>query len=134
MRCPVCGATDLVHETRDLVYVYKGRAVTVPAIAGEFCAACDEAVLGEEEARRYEDALRTHIQAVNRSVAPDVRRIRRKLGLNQRRAGEIFGGGVNAFSRYERGETEPPAALVQLLRLLDRHPELLDEVIAKEAA
>ncbi len=27
----------------------------------------------------------------------------------------IFGGGVNAFSRYENGKTKPPLALVKLL-------------------
>jgi HTH-type transcriptional regulator/antitoxin MqsA len=39
-----------------------------------------------------------------------------------------FGGGVNAFSRYENGKTKPPLALVELLKVLDRHPDLLDEV------
>jgi len=45
-------------------------------------------------------------------------------------AAEIFGGGVNAFSRYENGKTKPPLALIKLLKLLDRHPELLSEVRA----
>ncbi|HEX9174301.1 MAG TPA: type II toxin-antitoxin system MqsA family antitoxin, partial [Telluria sp.] len=40
----------------------------------------------------------------------------------------LFGGGVNAFSRYETGTTKPPLALVKLLKLLDRHPDLLAEV------
>ena len=40
----------------------------------------------------------------------------------------IFGGGVNAFSRYEKGKTKPPLALVKLFKLLDRHPNLLDEI------
>ncbi|MFZ4802726.1 MAG: type II toxin-antitoxin system MqsA family antitoxin, partial [Chlorobium sp.] len=30
--------------------------------------------------------------------------------------------------RYERGETRPPAPLVKLLKLIDRHPDLLDEM------
>ena len=54
--------------------------------------------------------------------------VRKKLALDQREAGEIFGGGVNAFSRYENGKTKPPLALVKLLKVLDRHPDLLDEV------
>ena len=49
-------------------------------------------------------------------------------------AAELFGGGVNAFSRYETGRTRPPLALVKLLGLLDRHPELLDEIKAMHAA
>jgi len=54
--------------------------------------------------------------------------VRKKLALDQREAGEIFGGGVNAFSRYENGKTKPPLALVKLLKVLDRQPDLLDEV------
>jgi len=50
--------------------------------------------------------------------------------LAQREAAEIFGGGVNAFSRYETGKTKPPLALVKLLKVLDKHPELLAEIRA----
>ena len=53
-----------------------------------------------------------------------------KLKLDQREAAEIFGGGVNAFPRYENGKTKQPLALVKLLKVLDSHPELLDEVKA----
>lgn len=68
-------------------------------------------------------------------LAPgEVRRIRKKLGLTQREAGEIFGGGIRAFSQYERGETRQGKSLDKLLRLLDKHPELLDEVRVREAA
>ena len=56
--------------------------------------------------------------------------VRKKLHLDQRQAAEIFGGGVNAFSRYENGKTKPPLALVKLLKVLDRHPELLEEIKA----
>jgi hypothetical protein len=38
------------------------------------------------------------------------------------------GGGVNAFPRYENGKTKLPLALVKLLKVLDRHPDLLDKV------
>ncbi len=33
-----------------------------------------------------------------------------------------------AFPRYENGKTKPPLALVKLLKVLDRHPDLLDEI------
>lgn len=56
------------------------------------------------------------------------------LGLSQREAGEIFGGGIRALSRYERGETRQGKALDKLLHLLDRYPDLLDESRVKDAA
>lgn len=54
--------------------------------------------------------------------------VRKKPALDQREAAEFFGCGVNAFSRYETGKTKPSLALVKRLKVLDRHPELLDEV------
>ena len=54
--------------------------------------------------------------------------VRKKLALDQREAAEIFGGGVNAFSRYENGKTKPPLALVKLLKVLERHPDLRAEI------
>ena len=54
--------------------------------------------------------------------------VRKKLALDPREAAEIFGGGVNAFSRYENGKTRPPLAPLKLLKVLDRHPDLMSEV------
>lgn len=48
-----------------------------------------------------------------------IAKIRKKLDLDQRQAAELFGGGVNAFSRYKNGKAKPPLALVKLqMRLL----------------
>ena len=62
---------------------------------------------------------------VDQEEAEELLRIRRKLGLIQKEAARIAGGGHNAFSRYERGQAKPLAAVINLFRLLDRHPELL---------
>jgi HTH-type transcriptional regulator/antitoxin MqsA len=37
-------------------------------------------------------------------------------------------GGVNVFSCYENGKIRPSLALVKLLKVLERHPDLLAEV------
>ncbi len=70
------------------------------------------------------------LQQVNAAIVDPsfIINVRKKLDLGQREAAEIFGGGVNAFSRYENGKTKPPLALVKLLKLLDRHLDLLSEV------
>jgi len=39
-------------------------------------------------------------------------------------------GGDHPFSRYENGKTKPPLALVKLLKVLDRHPDLLEAIKA----
>ena len=64
------------------------------------------------------------------AITPEnIKHIReKKLHLTQHEAAEFFGGGVNAFSRYERGETPISRPLSQLLHLLEAHPNLLDEL------
>lgn len=130
MKCPSCGAAELVHDTRDVPYTYKGEMTTIPAMTGDFCPACAEVVLDSAEADRYGSAVRAFNKQINASIVdPEfIVSVRKKLDLDQREAGEIFGGGVNAFSRYENGKTKPSLALVKLLKVLDRHPDLLDEV------
>ena len=58
----------------------------------------------------------------------EIRRIRRKLSLSQIAAARLTGGGHTAFSRYERGEATPLPAVINLFRLLDKHPELLSDL------
>jgi HTH-type transcriptional regulator / antitoxin MqsA len=132
MKCPSCGAAKLVHDTRDVSYTYKGESTFLPQVTGDFCPACDESILDASESRRTMELMSAFSKQVNASfVDPDfIASVRKKLDLDQREAGEIFGGGVNAFSRYENGKTKPPVALVKLLKVLDRHPELLGEVRA----
>jgi HTH-type transcriptional regulator/antitoxin MqsA len=101
-------------------------------VRGEFCPSCGECVLAAAESKRVSAAMLEFHKQVNASIVDPgfIRRVRKKLALDQRQAAEIFGGGANAFSRYENGKTKPPLALVKLLMLLDRHPKLLKEVQA----
>ncbi|MEQ1590762.1 MAG: type II toxin-antitoxin system MqsA family antitoxin [Thiobacillaceae bacterium] len=130
MKCPCCGAAEPIHDTRDLPYTYKGETTAIPAVTGDFCPACSEVVLGREQGDRYSELLGMFQRQVNAAfVDPDyIVKVRKKLDLDQREAAEIFGGGINAFSRYENGKTKPSLALVKLLKVLDRHPDLLNEV------
>ena len=84
----------------------------------------------KSESERVGSLMLEFNKQVNSSIVDPafIATVRRKLALDQREAGEIFGGGVNAFSRYENGKTKPPLALVKLLKVLDRHPDLLAEI------
>lgn len=131
MKCPSCAAAELVHDTRDMPYIYKNESTVIPAVTGDFCPACGEAVLDVTESTRTSAAMLEFNKQVNASIVDPafIANVRKKLALDQREAAEIFGGGINAFSRYENGKTKPPLALVKLLKVLDRHPDLLSEVM-----
>ena len=135
MKCPVCGVGNLVHESRDLSYTYAGRSTLIRQ-NGDFCTHCGEGIFNTEESEAYLFAVASFRARVDAEpLAPsEVRRIRKKLGITQKEAGNIFGGGIRAFSQYERGQARHGKALDQLLRLLDSHPELLNELGSRHAA
>ena len=130
MRCPICGRAELAPDTQDMPYRYKGMSTLIPHVSGDYCPACGEAVLSHAEAMRVSDLMVEFDRKINaEAIDPAfIVAVRKKFDLDQREAGEIFGGGVNAFSRYENGKTRPPVALIKLFKLLDRHPELFEEV------
>jgi len=121
----------MVRDTRELSYTYKGQTVLIPNVAGEFCPSCNESLHTPEEAEHLNSAMIAFTKEVNgATVKPEfILETRRLLKLDQRQAAELFGGGTNAFSRYENGKTKPPLALVQLFKLLAKHPLLLDELM-----
>ncbi len=130
MKCQICARAELVHDIRDMPYTYKGETTVIPMVTGDFCPACGEVVLTMAESNRVSALMLEFNKQVNASIVnPEfIANVRKKLNLNQREAAEIFGGGINAFSRYENGKTKPPLALVKLLRILDHHPDLLAEI------
>lgn len=130
MKCITCGKAKMVQEVREVSYTYKGYSTSIPNVAGLYCPACSESLHTPSESEYLNSAMLSFNKEVNAaSVDPAfIIDTRKKLKLDQREAAEIFGGGANAFSRYENGKTKPPLALVQLFRILSKHPELLSEL------
>lgn len=133
-QCLSCEYQGMVREVnRTETINYGGEAVTLTGLAGWFCPACHDGIFDDGSSDRYSAAGDELVSRARQKSRAEVRRIRKKLGLTQKQAAAIFGGGVNAFSRYERGEIEPNMATRHLLRLLDAHPGLLDEIRNKAA-
>lgn len=116
-------------EKESFVIEHAGLRATVDDLSGWRCEACDEVEFDAPSARRYAAAGDRLVLQERERQRHEIRRIRRKLGLSQVAAARLTGGGHNAFSRYERGEAAPLPAVVNLFRLLDRHPELLKDLV-----
>lgn len=93
MKCPCCGAAELIHDTRDLPFDYKGETTSIAAVTGNFCPACDESILDVAESDRVMKEMDAFIKQVNASyVDPGyITQVRKKLDLDQRQTAEIFG-------------------------------------------
>jgi len=108
--------------------VHADMSTTVEGLSGWRCEGCGEIEFDSDSARRYAAAGDELVLRDRQRQSKEIRRIRRKLGLSQVAAARLTGGGHNAFSRYERGEVSPLPAIVNLFRLLDKHPELLKDL------
>jgi len=65
MKCPVCGAAELIRDTRDMPYTYKGESTVIAAVTGDFCPACGEAILNREHGDRYSEQVGLFQRQVN---------------------------------------------------------------------
>ncbi len=131
--CVECGG-PMRYEVRDDVLEYKGQTRTVPTL-GWWCTRCDEAILTGEPLLASERAFQELKAEVDHVLAPgDVARVRKTLGLSQRRAGELLGGGPRAFQKYEAGKQAVSVPMSHLLRLLGKDPSRLQEIAPPEPA
>lgn len=133
-KCPVCGDGSLRRETREMTFAYQGHQLTYDQ-PGLWCDVCGEGLLEPSDKDATDPLLADFVAKVEgRLTTGDIRRIRKKLDLTQRQAGEIIGGGVNAFHRYETGKAYPAKGTENFLRLLDNHPDLLRELRSEAVA
>lgn len=124
--CPVCAEGVLRDGSKTVTQEYKGHHYQAQ-VRGAFCDKCEEGVLIHDAAE--EAAWLAFRDQVDREAASELESIRKRLKLTQAQAAKLAGGGKNAFSRYERGQAKPVAAVINLFKLLDKHPNLIKELV-----
>jgi len=129
-KCGSCGAQKgmVRFKGESFTVKHEGMSLVVRGLSGWRCDACGEVEFDTASARRYASAGDELVTRARQRQSKEIKRIRLKLGLSQVAAGRLTGGGHNAFSRYERGEAAPLPAVINLFRLLDKHPELLKDI------
>ena len=124
-----CGQKKMVHTVRDVPYTYKGHHTVISKVRGWHCDDCGEVEFDAGEGVRFAETIKQVAKKIDAKGAAELTRIRKKLKLTQQEAALLTGGGKNAFSRYERGKTKPLQSVTNLFKLLDNHPDLLNEII-----
>ena len=102
--CPLCGVGTLHDGVKTVTQEYKGHTFSSET-QGAFCNHCKDGFVEFDEAE--ESAWLDFRDLVDAAEAAELAR--------------------NAFSRYERGKKRPISTVVNLFRLINRHPELLSE-------
>lgn len=125
--CPECGAA-MVYETRPDTLEYGGQQRVFPMLAW-WCTKCDEALFEGQPLADRERAFLELKAEVDEVLSPaQVAAVRIKLGLSQRRAGELLGGGPRSFYKCESGKQAVSVPMSHLLTLLDHDVSRLQEL------
>lgn len=125
--CPDCGG-EMRYENRADPIEYKGQTRSLKTL-GWWCSNCDEAIFSGDALREREVGFLEMKAEIDGVLGPKkVAEIREKLGLSQRRAGQLLGGGPRAFQKYEAGAQAVSVPMSLLLRLLSNDPRRLLEL------
>lgn len=126
--CTACGSDSVRERSARESLRYKGQDIDV-VVAFSVCDVCGDEFLTTEQIRVNDRAVVAAKRKTDGLLSPDeVKYARQALGLNQEQAARLFGGGRNAFSKYERGEVAQSVAMDRLIRICRAHPELLEEL------
>ncbi|MDY0005036.1 MAG: type II toxin-antitoxin system MqsA family antitoxin [Polyangia bacterium] len=125
--CPSCGGTTHLERRYDIL-TYQGHEKRI-RLLGWWCALCGEATFDGPELARAEKAFVELKAEVDEVLTPrQVAEIREKLGLSQREASELLGGGPRSFQKYESGKVAVSVPMSNLLRLLSADPARIEEL------
>jgi len=124
--CPICEKGELVPSTHTSTFDYHGNDIVVDDLEVSVCDLCkSELVFPEQnkinrikvadQKRRFDGLL----------ISNEIVALRKKYDLTQIQASKMFGGGTNAFSKYERGDVIQSIPMDRLLRLVNADPLLL---------
>jgi len=130
---PETGA-ELFRDVRDFKVRYGGRSRTVRVVGWYPSGKGDGILVGSdmEPIGRALADIKAEMQGVLKPG--EVRAIRVRLKLSQRKAGELLGGGPRSFQKYESGAVLVSKPMTQLLKLLERDPKRLKELTGTKAA
>ncbi|EIU5250874.1 type II toxin-antitoxin system MqsA family antitoxin [Pseudomonas aeruginosa] len=128
--CPVCCSGVLRPYTFSKEISYKNVTCSVEVFQSSRCETCESEVALHAQSKHNKLISINFQRAVDGLLTTtEIIRIRKKLGLSQRAASQLIGGGGNAFAKYESGATKQSVGIDNMLKVLDQHPKIIKTLI-----
>ncbi len=122
--CPACEIGTLAARVSDRSIRFEGHQLRVQNLHYSECSTCGEKVVLPAQSKRneiaYADAKKAYLGLWS---SGKIESFRKQWELTQNAASKLFGGGANAFSKYERGEVIHTKAMDLLMRVFDQSEE-----------
>ncbi|HIF9162566.1 TPA: type II toxin-antitoxin system MqsA family antitoxin [Photobacterium damselae] len=116
-KCKICNSDRVLEFSDSEIIKYKGNDLSVIVDYSE-CAECGREFITKDQILVNELRIREAKKKYDGLLSKDEIVIARKeLNITQEEASRIFGGGRNAFSKYERGEVSQSVSMDKLIRI-----------------
>ena len=120
--CPLCGKGHLTKKIEHDNIVYKGKIKNVPDVF-YVCSFCRVEQSGAKELKENKRIMNEFKKEVDGLLTgKEVFELRVRLGLTQEEASLVFGGGPNAFTKYENNDVTQSESMDKLLRVASSSP------------
>jgi HTH-type transcriptional regulator/antitoxin MqsA len=131
--CPFCNQVELVEKNRDREIEFEGSIAVVKGLLYSVCGSCAMEMVTPSQTRLNK---RTIIDAQKSTQGllngHEILSLRKQLGITQLEAAKLFGGGVNAFSKYETNAITQTKAMDNILRLVRDVPSAAEYLAKRE--
>ena len=115
-KCAECGSSAFEVRIEPDESQRNGQSFTVD-VEYSVCRQCGDIVIFSDQIKRNDCVLRDAWRKIDGLLtAQEIVALRNTLKLTQQDAAKIFGGGTNAFSKYERSEVIQSVAMDKLMR------------------
>lgn len=131
INCKIC-KSDNVSQYSDIEKIsYKGEDIAVP-MEYSICNCCNREFISKQQIINNDSCLRDAKKVSDGLLtSSEIYDTRISLGLTQEQASIVFGGGKNAFSKYERAEVSQSMAMDSLLKVCLKYPIVFHELVAR---
>ena len=121
--CFFCNKGKFTKKVKNKVYKYKEKKIVIKNYITFVCNYCRESIVAKESLKSSRKILKDHQRKVDGLLtSEEIKRIRNKFGLTQKKFSEILDIGEKNFTRYENGYVSQPRSIDRNLRALDANP------------
>lgn len=124
-KCKNCGSENIEAVKYSDTVDFRGLQLNVEDLEVTLCRSCRFKFENDEQSEKNNEVKKS-VYLIERDrirtsegllSGPEIYEIRCSFGLAQRDAAALFGGGYNAFNKYESGEVLQSVAMDRLLRV-----------------
>ena len=127
--CSVCGRESAYLVKRPFDSIYNQMSIRLDAVEMYDCDRCGESVFTPEQAREVSKQVKSLARERLNLLPPEaIVDIRKRCNLSQEELERLFGLGKKVVVRWEKGRVLQNKTADVLLRLMDRNPDIVDDI------